>query len=111
MGVAVGLILIAAGAILTWGVNATANGLNVDAIGVILMVVGLLVVLLDFFWWRSWEWTTAGPPRRRTYVRETTPAAVQQPVQTVQPVQPVETVPRRRVVVDETDAPPAGPPP
>jgi hypothetical protein len=112
VGVAVGLILIAAGAILTWGVTVDANGLNVDAVGVILMVVGLLVLLLDLLWWRTWEWGAVGP-RRRTYVRDTAPA-VQQPVQPVHPVQtvqPVETVPRRRVVVDETDAPPAGPPP
>ncbi len=114
MGVAVGLILIAFGAILTWGVTASANGLNVDAIGVILMIVGLLVVLLDLFWWHTWEWAAAGPRRRRTYVREAVPA-VQQPVQTVQPVHPVQPVaaaPGRRVVVDEeVDGPPAGPPP
>jgi hypothetical protein len=112
MGVAVGLILIAFGAILTWGVTVSANGLNVDAIGVILMVVGLLVVLLDLFWWRTWEWGAVGPRRRRTYVREAAVPAVEQPVQTVQPVQPVAAAPRRRVVVDEeVDGPPAGPPP
>jgi len=108
MGVAVGLILIAFGAILTWGVTVSANGLNVDAIGVILMVVGLLVLLLDLFWWHTWEWGAVGPRRRRTYVRET----VQQPAQPVQPVQPAAPAPRHRVVVeDEVDAPPAGPPP
>ena len=114
MGVGVSLILIAAGAILTWAVEATVSGVNIHAVGVILMVVGLLVVLLDLFWWRTWEWTTVGPRRRRTYVRDAVPAAPQ-PVQTVQPVQPVQPVapaPRRRVVVDEeVDGPPAGPPP
>ena len=65
MGVAVGLILIAFGAILTWGVMVSANGLNVDAIGVILMVVGLPVVFLDLFWWWTWEWGAVGPRRRR----------------------------------------------
>ena len=53
MGVAVGLILIAFGAILTWAVDAEASGLNVTAVGVILLVIGILVVLLDLFWWRS----------------------------------------------------------
>ena len=108
MGVAVGLILLAFGAILTWAVNADVSGLDVTAVGVILMIVGLLVVLLDIFWWRSWTWYAAGPGRsRRTYVRDT--AA---PVEPVQPVQPVQPAAGRRVVVDEeVGGPPAGPPP
>ena len=61
MGVAVGLILLAFGAILTWAVDAEVSGLNVTAVGVILMIVGLLVVILDFFWWRSWTWYAAEP--------------------------------------------------
>ena len=108
MGVAVGLILVAFGAILTWAVDASVSGLNVTAVGVILMIVGLLVVILDFFWWRSWTWYAASPGRsRRTYVRDT--AA---PVQPVQPVQPMQPAAGRRVVVDEeVGGPPAGPPP
>ena len=39
MGVGVGLILIAFGAILTWAVNAEVSGLDVTAIGVILLVL------------------------------------------------------------------------
>ena len=104
MGIGVGLILIAFGAILTWGVSAEVSGLDVTAIGVILLVIGILVLLLDLFWWRTWTWYAAGPPwRRTTYVRD---AGV--PVQPVQPVQPA--APRRRVVVEE-EAPPGGPPP
>jgi hypothetical protein len=116
MGVAVGLVLIAFGAILTWAVDATVSGLNVTAIGVILLVLGIVVVLLDFFWWRSWEWVTPGPGgpamRRRTYVRDTAVAPVAG--QPVQPVQPVAPAPRRRVVEVEEDAGPypgAPPPP
>ncbi len=105
MGVAVGLILAAFGAILTWAVDAEVSGLDVTAVGVILMIVGILVVLLDIFWWRSWTWYAAGPARsRRTYVRDT--AA---PVQPVQPVQPAAG--RRVVVEEEVGGPPAGPPP
>jgi hypothetical protein len=104
MGVGIGLILIAFGAILTWGVNADVSGLDVTAIGVILLVIGIVVVLLDFIWWRSWTWNyAAGPWRRTTYVRD---AAVP-----VQPVQPVSPPSNRRVVVDEEAGPPAGPPP
>jgi hypothetical protein len=101
MGVGIGLVLIAFGAILTWGVNADVSGLNVTAVGVILLVVGILVTLLDLAWWRSWTWYAAGPPwRRTTYVQDTGV-----------PGQPYQT-PRRRVVVDEdVGGPPAGPPP
>ena len=101
MGVGVGLILIAFGAILTWAVSADVSGLDVTAVGVILLVLGIVVVLLDFIWWRSWTWNyAAGPWRRTTYVRDTAAPA--------QPVQPPAT---RRVVVDEDVGPPAGPPP
>ena len=104
MGVAVGLILAAFGAILTWAVNADVNGLNVTAVGVILMVVGLLVVILDILWWRSWTWYASGGPRsRRTYVRDT--AAPGYPATTAPPAG------GRRVVVDEEVGGPVGPPP
>jgi sulfite exporter TauE/SafE len=95
----VGLILAAFGAILTWAVDASVKGLNVTAVGVILLVLGIVIVLLDLLWWRTWTWYTGGPRWRRTYVRET--------------AAPVATVPRRRVVVDEEEAgaPAPGPPP
>ena len=47
MGTGVSLILIAVGAILTWAVNATVSGLNINTIGVILMVVGLAGLILS----------------------------------------------------------------
>ena len=82
-----------------------ANGLNITAVGVILLVLGIVVVLLDLLWWRTWTWYAAGPPwRRTTYVHDTG-----LPGQPVQPVQPV--APRRRVVVDEDVGGPPGPPP
>ena len=66
MGIAVSLVLIAFGAILTWGVTKEPEGLNLDAVGVILMVVGLVGFLLSLFLWRTW-W---GPGwfRHTTYV-------------------------------------------
>jgi len=42
MGLGVSLILIAAGAILTWAVDVTVSGVNVQAVGVILLVVGII---------------------------------------------------------------------
>ena len=66
MGIPVSLILIAAGAILTWGVTNEPSGLNLDAIGVILMVIGIVGLVLTLLLWQSW-W---GPGywRRSAYV-------------------------------------------
>jgi hypothetical protein len=41
------LILLAAGAILTWAVTATVSGVNIHVVGVILMAVGALGVILS----------------------------------------------------------------
>ena len=96
MGIAISILLIAAGAILTWGVTAEAEGLDVNAIGVILLVVGLLGLVLSMIFWSSW----GGFRRSTTYVEGG----------------PVRRAPRRRAttVVEEEDeivgGPPAGPP-
>ena len=68
MGLGASLFLIAGGAILIWGVDAEVAGLNVDAIGVILMVVGIIGAVLSLIFWSSWG--GAGGGRRRTYVEE-----------------------------------------
>ena len=65
MGLGVGIFLIAVGAILTFAVNGTSSQVNIDAVGWILMAVGLASVLLSLLFWQSW----AGPgywTRRRT---------------------------------------------
>ena len=54
MGMAVSLFLIAVGAILTWAVTATTNGLDVNTVGVILMIIGLVGFLLSLVFWSSW---------------------------------------------------------
>jgi hypothetical protein len=82
MGLGVSLILIAVGAILTWAVEADVSGLDVNAVGVILMIVGLIGGLLSLAFWSSWwgpgyfgRYATAGPTRiRRRRVAE--PAAI-----------------------------------
>ena len=100
MTIGVSLVLIAVGAILVWGVSAEAEGLNVDAIGVILMIVGLVGALLSMIFWAEWSPVYRGA-RRRTYVEGDAP------------VRRRETyAPRREVVVEEEEvAPPAAPPP
>jgi len=64
MGIGVSLILIAVGAILTWAVEATVSGVDITAIGVILMIVGLVGLLLSLVFWSSWG--GFGGARRRT---------------------------------------------
>ena len=64
MGIAVSILLIAVGAVLTWGVTAEAEGLDVNAIGVILMIVGILGLVISMIFWSSW----GGFRRRATYV-------------------------------------------
>jgi hypothetical protein len=56
--------LIAVGAILTWAVNASVSGIEIQTIGWILMVVGVVGLLISLIFWSSW----GGPGfRRRTY--------------------------------------------
>jgi hypothetical protein len=54
MGVGVSLLLIAAGAILTWAVSAETSGIDLNTVGVILMVVGGVGLVLSLVFWTSW---------------------------------------------------------
>lgn len=99
MGISVSILLIAVGAILTWGVTAEAEGLDVNNIGVILLIVGILGLVLSMIFWSSW----GGFHRRAAYV-EGAPARRR-----------VVEEPRRTTVVEEEEVapgpPPAAPPP
>ncbi len=68
MGVGTSLFLIAVGAILDFGVHPTGNthGIDVNTIGLILMVIGVIGLLLSLLFWTSWG--GAGIRRRTTYV-------------------------------------------
>jgi hypothetical protein len=68
MGLGASLFLIAGGAILVWGVNREVAGLDVDAIGVILMVIGIIGAVLSLIFWSSWG--GFGGRRRTEYVEE-----------------------------------------
>ena len=68
MGVGVSLLLIAAGAVLAWAVNVGTSGFNVNMVGYILLVVGIIGLLLSLVFWSSWAgpgYFTRGGPRRR----------------------------------------------
>ena len=70
MGLGVSIFLIAVGAILTWAVNATVSGLELQTIGVILMVVGALGLVLSMIFWSSWGGVGGATRSRTTYVED-----------------------------------------
>ena len=67
MGIGVSVFLMAVGAIMTFALEASADGIDLDTVGIILMVVGALGLLLSLLFWRD-----AAPwaARDRTVVRE-----------------------------------------
>ena len=54
MGFIVSLLIIAIGAILTWGVTDNSDNINLDVVGVVLMIVGLIGFILTLLFWESW---------------------------------------------------------
>jgi hypothetical protein len=53
MGIGVSVFLIAVGAILAFAVEATAEGVDLDTVGVILMIVGAIGLLASMLFWSS----------------------------------------------------------
>jgi hypothetical protein len=74
MGMGVSLLLVAAGAILVWAVNATVSGVELTTIGWILLIVGAVGALLSLIFWSSWGGFGGPGPvddgRRRRVIRE-----------------------------------------
>lgn len=54
MGITVSILFIAAGAILKWAVTATTDGVNLQTVGMILLVVGIIGAVLSMAFWSSW---------------------------------------------------------
>ena len=88
MGLGASIVIFAIGAILTFGINATAEGIDLDAIGVILMVVGIIGGLVSALFLASWS---PYYHRRSTYVRS-------DPVVEREVVEPRDRVVRERYV-------------
>lgn len=65
MGIGAGIFLIAIGAILTFALEKSIEGIDLDVVGIILMLVGLVGIALDL---------AIFAPRRRSY-----PTTVAQP--------------------------------
>jgi hypothetical protein len=66
MGFGVSLFLIAVGAVLAFAVDATVQGVDLVAVGWILMVIGGIGLLLSLVFWSSWGGFNTS--RRETYV-------------------------------------------
>ncbi len=71
MGIGVSLMLIAAGAILAFAVNAEVSGVDIETIGWILLIVGIVGVILSLVFWSSWG--GFGGERRAAYRDEPPP--------------------------------------
>ena len=53
MGIGISVFLMAVGAILTFAVDVAAEGVNLDTVGIILMIVGALGLLMSMLFWSS----------------------------------------------------------
>jgi hypothetical protein len=97
VGIGTSVFLFVLGAILAFAVHVPVDGVNINTLGVILMVVGLLGGVLSLLFWNSWGgW---GEPGGRVYRRErrvVDPGYRSVPV--VQSVPAVQAVPQVPVV-------------
>jgi hypothetical protein len=59
MGIGASIFLMAVGAILAFAINVPADGINLDTVGVILIILGLVGLLVSLVFWEDWT------PRRR----------------------------------------------
>ncbi len=66
----ISLFLIAVGAILYFAVNASISGLEIDTVGIILMIVGAVGLLLSLLFWSSVAPFRRDGTTERTVVRD-----------------------------------------
>ena len=71
MGLGVSLILIAVGAVLAFAVHVhNSSSFDVNTIGIILLVVGIVGALLSMIFWSSWAGPGYFTRERRTVIDE-----------------------------------------
>ncbi len=61
MGIGFSIFLFVVGAILTFAVNVSTEGFNINTVGIILMIAGVIGLLLSLLFWSSFS-----PYRRRS---------------------------------------------
>ena len=64
MGISLSLFFLAVGAILAWAVSAEASGIDINVVGVILMIVGAIGLVFSVIFWSSWGGFGAASARR-----------------------------------------------
>ena len=64
MGIGGSIFLLALGAILAFAVNAQVSGIDINVVGYVLMLAGLVGLIVTIWFWNS---------RRRTVVEQTRP--------------------------------------
>jgi hypothetical protein len=67
MGIGAGILLIVVGAILTFAVDWTVAGLDLNVVGWILMLAGVAGLVLFFYFWNRRRAPRAVTTERRTY--------------------------------------------
>jgi hypothetical protein len=76
MGLGVSIFLVAVGAILAFAVSASVSGVDLNTVGWILMIVGIVGGILSLLFWSSWGGPGyVGRRRSATYVDEGPPPA------------------------------------
>ncbi len=71
MGIGTSIFLIALGAILVWAVNVSVSGIELQTVGWILLIVGVVGAILSLVFWSSWG--GFGGARRETVYRDEAP--------------------------------------
>jgi Domain of unknown function (DUF6458) len=72
MTIGTSLLLIAAGAILRYAVTATASGIDLHVVGLVLMIVGIVGLALSLLWIGVWSRSRSVPPADEFDRRPTT---------------------------------------
>jgi len=67
------MLLIAAGAILAFAVNTNVSGVDVQTIGRILLIVGIVGAVLSMIFWSTWAGPGYWARRRGGYVEDAPP--------------------------------------
>ncbi len=70
MGIGVSIFLLAVGAILTFALNTTVSGIDLDTVGVILMIVGIIGLVTSMMFWNSWGGVRRAGTTDRVVVRD-----------------------------------------
>jgi hypothetical protein len=70
VGIGTSIFLIAVGAILRYAITENVEGVDLDVVGLILMIVGVIGLLLSFLWMTIWADRRRGVVGERAVVRE-----------------------------------------